>query len=431
MSDPEALVFRKVRRRLLPILMLCYFGAFIDRVNVGFAALSMNADLGFGPLVYGWGAGIFFIGYFLFEIPSNVLLERLGARIWIARIMITWGIISMAMAAVRGPTSFFVLRFLLGVAEAGFYPGVVLYLTTWFPQEERARVMGWFTLANPISTVIGAPLSGFILSLGHLGGLRNWQWLFLVEGAPAVVLGGLVWLWLRDTPAQAAWLAPEEREVIARRVDLDRARRAIQRPLTLWEALTNPVVLGLGLVYFGCIAGNYGLSFWLPQLVKGFGLTDLQTGLVTALPYACGAVAMVAWGAHSDRTGERTWHVALPLLLTGAALLAASQVQGPVLAIALLCAAGVGVFANTPPFWTLPTALTTGRASAGAIALVNSIGNLSGFVAPYLIGWIKASTGRISDGLMALAALPLAAMALTLWLQRGAGQRRLQAGTAP
>jgi D-galactonate transporter len=431
MSDSEAQVFRKVRRRLMPILMLCYFGAFIDRVNVGFAALSMNADLGFGPVVYGWGAGIFFLGYFLFEVPSNVLLSRLGARVWIARIMITWGIVSMAMAAVQGPASFYVLRFLLGVAEAGFYPGVVLYLTFWFPQEERAKVMGWFTLANPVSTVIGAPISGLILSLGHLGGLRNWQWLFLVEGAPALVLGTLVWLWLRDGPAQAAWLTPAEREVIERRVERDRASRAIQRHLTLWEGLANPLVLGLGLVYFGCIAGNYGLSFWLPQLVKGFGLTDLQTGLVTALPYACGAVAMVYWGAHSDRTGERTWHVALPLLLASASLLAASRVTSPVVAMALLCAAGVGVFANTPPFWTLPTALMTGTASAGAIALVNSIGNLSGFVAPYLIGWIKASTGNIADGLMALAAMPLLAVALTLWLQRGARLRRLAAGTVP
>jgi MFS family permease len=387
-------------------------------VNVGFAALGMNKELGFDPGVYGWGAGIFFIGYFLFEVPSNLVLERVGARRWIARIMVTWGIISIAMAAVRGPTSFYVLRFLLGAAEAGFYPGVVLYLTYWFPQAERARVMAWFTLANPIATVIGAPISGAILSTAGFSGLRSWQWLFVLEGAPAVILGVVVWVVLRDRPSQAAWLTTEDREVIEARLTADREARAIQKPLTLWQGLSQPRILLFGAIYFGCIAGNYGLGFWLPQIVKAFGVTNFQTGLISALPYAFGAVAMMIWGAHSDRTGERIGHVAWPLLLVTASLVVCSQLTSPVWTMVFLCLAGIGIFANTPPFWTLPTAVMTGTAAAGSIALVNSLGNLSGFVAPYLIGSIAGRTGSFRTGLAALAILPLTSMILTLRLGR-------------
>jgi ACS family tartrate transporter-like MFS transporter len=418
-ADDGDRVSYKVKRRLIPLLMLCYFVSFIDRVNVGFASLSMNRDLGLGPAIYGWGAGIFFLGYFLFEVPSNVLLERFGARLWIARIMISWGFISMGMAAVRGPSSFMVLRFLLGVAEAGFYPGVVLYLTYWFPAEERAKVMGWFTLANPISTVVGGPISGAILdAAGSFHGLRTWQWLFLIEGAPAVLMGIIVGIFLTDRPAQAPWLTLAEREQVEQWVAEDRAKRAVQRKLTLWEGLTDPRILLLGAIYFGCIAGNYGLSFWLPQIVKAFGLTNFQTGLVTALPYACGAIGMLLWSAHSDKTRERIWHVALPLLLAGVSLFASSRLGHPVVTMIFMCLAGIGIFANTPPFWTLPTSLMTGTAAAGGVALVNSLGNLSGFAVPYMIGWIRASGGSFGSALMALAAFPLASMALTLWLGR-------------
>jgi ACS family tartrate transporter-like MFS transporter len=415
----------KVKKRLIPLLMLCYFVSFIDRVNVGFAALSMNRDLGLDPAVYGWGAGIFFLGYFIFEVPSNVLLERFGARLWIARIMISWGIISMGMALVRGPSSFFALRFLLGAAEAGFYPGVVLYLTYWFPAEERGRVMGWFTLANPISTVFGAPISGAILgAAGSFAGLRTWQWLFLIEGAPAIVMGIIVGIFLTEKPSQAQWLTAEERESVARRIAADEATRAIKRNLTLWEGLVNPQILLFGAIYFGCIAGNYGLSFWLPQIIKSFGLSNFETGLVAAIPYACGAVGMMLWSAHSDRTGERIAHVALPLLLAGVSLLICSQLHNPVLTMVFMCFAGIGIFANTPPFWTLPTSLMTGKAAAGGVALVNSLGNLSGFILPPLIGWIRESTGNFSSSLAALAAVPIGSMALTLWLGR---HRRIKA----
>jgi ACS family tartrate transporter-like MFS transporter len=431
-TDDDYRLSYKVKKRLIPLLMLCYFVSFIDRVNVGFAALSMNHDLSLSPRVYGWGAGIFFLGYFIFEVPSNVLLERFGARLWIARIMISWGIISMAMAFVRGQASFFALRFLLGVAEAGFYPGVVLYLTYWFPSEARGKVMGWFTLANPISTVIGAPISGAIL--GHAGsfaGLKTWQWLFLIEGAPAILTGILVAFLLTDRPRQAQWLTGEERERVEQWVTADEARRTIQRKLTVWEGLFNSRVLLFGAIYFGCIAGNYGLSFWLPQIVKAFGLTNFETGLVAALPYACGAIGMMFWSSHSDRTGERIGHVVLPLLLAGLSLLVCSRLHDPVLTMIFMCLAGVGIFANTPPFWTLPTSLMTGTAAAGGLALVNSLGNLSGFVVPYMIGWIHGTTGNFSSALAALAALPLASVALTLWLgHRSKAEARLALATA-
>ena len=417
--DAEARVFKKVRGRLVPILMACYFVAFLDRVNVGFAALQMNEDLGFGPSVYGWGAGVFFIGYFLCEVPSNVMLELKGARVWIARIMVSWGLVSMATAAIRGSTSFYVARFVLGAAEAGFYPGVIVYLSAWFPAAERAKVFGWFTLANPIAAVLGGPLSGAILSTSGWLGMRNWQLLYLMEGLPAVVLGWVVLRYLDDRPGQARWLTERERTLVEERVAEDARGRAYPGKLTLWQGLTNPRVVALGAVYFGCVAGNYGLSFWLPQIVKAFGgVTNFQIGLIAALPYACGAIGMVFWSAHSDRTGERSWHVILPLLVAGGALLVGSRIGDPVWKMVLMCLAGVGIFANTPPFWTWPTSLMGGVAAAGGIALVNSIGNLSGFVAPYFIGVIKARTGSFHAGLAALAVLPLLSAGLMSILAR-------------
>jgi MFS family permease len=409
--------FARVRRHVLPLLTLCYFVAFIDRVNVGFAALSMNADLGFTPVIYSWGAGIFFLGYFVFEVPSNLILERVGARLWIARIMITWGIVSMAMAMVRGPISFLALRFLLGVAEAGFFPGIMLYLTYWFPAPERARVTAWFFVANPIGSAVGGAISGALLGL-HLGGLSSWQWLFLLEGVPAVALGVVVWAVLRDGPDDAPWLPATERAALATVLIADRQARANPRHLSLRDGLREPRILLLSGIYFGCVAGNYGLTFWLPQIIKEFGLTNFQTGLLNALPFAIGAGVMMLWSQHSDRTGERIFHVAIPLALVTAALVASSQLASPVAMMAVLCVAGIGIFANTPPFWTLPTSVTVGTAAAGGIALVNSIGNLAGFLAPYLIGVIKDSTGSFRIALGTLAILPLAGMILTLWLRR-------------
>jgi MFS transporter, ACS family, tartrate transporter len=410
-------VFAKIRWRILPLLTVCYFIAFIDRVNVSLAALSMNQELHFTPVIYSWGAGIFFFGYFLFEVPSNLILERIGARVWIARIMVTWGILSILMATVRGPTSFYVIRFLLGAAEAGFYPGIMLYLTYWFPQHERARVTAWFFVAAPIASALGGPISGALLGL-QLASLHGWQWLFIVEGAPALILGVVVWAVLRDRPDDAPWLTAPEREVLAAKLAADRAARANPKHLTLWQGLREPRILLLSAIYFGCVAGNYGLTFWLPQIIKGFGASNFQTGLIFALPYALGAVALILWSMHSDRTGERIAHVVIPLALVTAALLLSSQLTSPAAMMAVLCVAGIGIFANVPPFWTLPTSVTVGTGAAGGIALVNSIGNLSGFLAPYLIGVLKESTGGFGIPLAVLAIFPFAAMILTLRIRR-------------
>jgi MFS family permease len=416
MSAPATAVFAKLRRRILPLLALCYFVAFVDRVNVGFAQLGMKQDLGFSPVTYSWGAGIFFFGYFLLEVPSNLILERVGARRWIARIMVSWGILSMAMALVQGPASFYAMRFLLGAAEAGFFPGVILYLTYWFPASERARVTASFFLASPIASAVGGPISGALLGI-HWAGLHGWQWLFVLEGAPAVIIGAIVWTRLRDRPDDAPWLTAAERDVLAAELAADLRARAVSTPLTLWQGLTQPRILLLSAIYFGCVAGNYGLTFWLPQIIKGFGVSDLETGLLYGLPFAIGTAAMLVWSAHSDRTGERIAHVAAPLLLVAASLLVTSQLQSPVWTMVFLCLAAVGIFANVPTFWALPTQIMVGTAAAGGIAFVNSLGNLSGFAAPYLIGLLKDRTGSFSVALAALAIFPIGAMLLMLPLR--------------
>src|SRR5262245_26173930 len=309
----------KASRRLLPFLVLCYAVNFLDRVNVGYAALAMNADLGFTPSIFGIGAGIFFAGYILFEIPSNVALERFGARIWIARIMISWGLVATAMALVSGERSFYLMRFLLGAAEAGFFPGIVLYLTYWFPARERARVVALLMTAVPLATMIGGPISGALLEMHGFLGLKGWQWLFVIEGLPAVGLGLIALRFLDDKPEQASWLAPDERQALARTLadEADEARRVGYADLG--QALTRPRVLVLGFIYFCMVIGLYGLSFWMPQVIQTYGLSPFQIGLATAIPYFFAAIAMVLWGAHSDRTGERIWHISLALLIGGAA----------------------------------------------------------------------------------------------------------------
>ena len=415
-SAIETETMARVSRRLIPFLILCYFIAYLDRVNVGFAALEMNRALGFSPTVYAWGAGIFFIAYFLFEVPSNIILERVGARVWIARIMLTWGILSGCMAFIQGPWSLYTVRFLLGVAEAGFFPGIILYLTFWFPAKYRASIVASFMVAIPISTVIGAPISGALLGMNGLLGLAGWQWLFIIEALPAVVLSAVVFFYLTDRPSEAAWLQPEQRAWLVGKLEEERRSTEAVQHFTLGEALRHPRVIGLGFVYFGIVASNYGLSFWLPQIVKGFGLSNLATGFVTAIPYACGAVAMILWGRRSDRAGERVWHTAIPAFGAAVGLGACAVLDLPLATVLLLCFAAVGIFAAHPTFWTLPTSLLTGAAAAGGIALINSIGNLAGFVGPYAVGWVRESTGSFSLALLALAALPLAAGVLVLVL---------------
>ncbi|HXT28104.1 MAG TPA: MFS transporter [Vicinamibacterales bacterium] len=402
--------------RLVPFLILCFFVAYLDRVNVGFAALTMNRDLGLSAAAYGFGAGVFFITYSLFEVPSNLLLERMGARRWIARIMLTWGILSGATAFIQGETSFYAVRMLLGIAEAGFFPGIIFYLTLWFPAVYRARIIGAFLAAVPLATVIGAPVSGLLLGFDGVMGLRGWQWLFLLEAVPALILSVVVFFYLTDRPADATWLAPEERAWLVSRLRQEQQKRESVRTYNVVQALCNPKVLALSLVYFGAVANNYGLSFFLPQIVKAFGGSNAQAGLVTAIPYVAGAIGAVWWGRHSDATRERRFHLVAALLLGSIGIAVSTAIDDPVLKIAVLCAAGFGIFGSLPVFWTLPTAFLGGAAAAGGIALINSIGNLAGFVAPFVVGSIKDATGGFTGGLLCVSAASLVAAMIVLVL---------------
>jgi D-galactonate transporter len=416
--DIEQTTIATVSYRLIPFLVIVYFFCVLDRVNISFAALTMNADLAFTPLVYAWGAGIFFIGYFILEIPSNLALHRFGARRWIARIMILWGAISACMAFVTGPTSFYTVRFLLGLAEAGFFPGIILYLTCWFPAEYRARVMSAFILGAPLSAVLGGPLCGLLLELNNVLGLRGWQWLFIAEGVPSVILGVIALFYLPDQPSCAKWLATDQKVWLEARLAAERASIEATHKLSLGQALRSSRVIALGLVYFGVLAGLYGVQFWLPQIVKGFGLSNVQTGFASALPFAFGALAMMLWGAHSDRKRERVRHIVLALLVSAAALAASAYGGNLVFTMIALIIASMAGFAAFGLFWTLPAALLTGSAAAGGLALINSIGSLAGFGGPYVIGWIKDSTGSTVAGLLFLAVLPLASAVLILIIQR-------------
>jgi MFS transporter, ACS family, tartrate transporter len=408
-SELETSTIRAISMRLIPFLVMAYFFAYLDRVNLGFAALTMNAELRFSPTVFGWGAGIFFIGYFIFEVPSNLALEKFGASRWIARIMVTWGVISALMATVSGEWSFYFLRFLLGVAEAGFFPGIILYLTYWFPAEYRARFLGAFAVAVPVSTVIGAPVSGLLLGLDGAMGLKGWQWLFVIEGIPSVLLGIATWFYLTDRPEKAEWLNAEQKAWLASKLQAENTAKQAVRPLSLGQALSSGKVIALSLIYFGYVGAVYGVQFWLPQIVKAFGLTNAQTGFVTAIPYLFGTIAMILWARHSDATRERVAHVGGPLLLTALALGVSSYITDPSMTMIVLTVAAIGMFCTFAVFWTLPTAWLSGTAAAGAIALINSIGNLAGFGGPYLIGWVKETTGNTSAGLLVLSLLPLAA----------------------
>ncbi|MQT13196.1 MFS transporter [Segnochrobactrum spirostomi] len=414
----EERAFAKAARRLIPLMMVLYLVSFLDRVNVGFAALTMNADLGFTPVVFGWGAGVFFLGYFLFEVPSNLVLEKVGARLWICRIMVTWGILSAATAFVTGPTSFFVVRFLLGAAEAGFLPGMILYLGYWFPLAQRARYIALFMAAVPIASALGAPVSALLLETHGFLGFAGWQWLFLLEGAPACLLGIAVLLWLPDGPQAAPWLTGEERAAIATRLDADHAIETSLARHALWPALTDARVIVLGLVYFGLVVGLYGIGLWLPQIMQGMGYSTRQIGLILIIPYGLSAVAMLAWGRHSDARGERILHVAGAAVLAAIGLVASVHTDSPALAIAAVTVAAIGIYGALGPFWAVPPLFLRGTAAAAGIALINSIGNLGGFVGPYLVGWIKQTTGRYSAGFEVLAIIVFAAAVLALMLRR-------------
>ena len=421
-GNPAESAIAKASRRLIPFLVLCYAVNFLDRVNVGFAALAMNEDLGFTPEVFGFGAGIFFVGYILFEVPSNLALARFGARIWIARIMISWGLVAIAMAFVAGETSFYALRFALGVAEAGFFPGIILYLTYWFPREERARIVSLFMTAVPIATVVGGPLSGALLGLHGLGGIAGWRWLFIIEGIPAVLLGIVAFKFLTDRPKDAHWLAPEERTALERRLEAEAEDTRAIGYAGIGQALTNPRVIELGLLYFCLVIGLYGIGFWMPQVLKTFDLSNLAIGFLTAVPYLIAAISMVIAGRHSDATGERIWHVALPLFLSGAAF-AWSAHAGPLpLVMLALSLATLGIYAAIGTFWSLPTSILTGTGAAAGLALINSIGNCGGFAGPVIVGQLKGATGNFTAALLFLAGALAVAGALALHF--GGSERR-------
>src|SRR5258708_4170557 len=406
-SEIETSTIRAISWRLIPFLVLAYFFSYLDRVNLGFAALTMNAEIKFTPLIFAWGAGIFFIGYFIFEVPSNLALEKFGASRWIPRIMVTWGIISAAMCLVSGETSFYVLRFLLGVAEAGFFPGIILYLTYWYPAEYRARFLAAFAIAVPVSTVIGAPISGLLLGLDGAMGLKGWQWLFIIEGIPSVLLGVVTWFYLTDRPEKADWLTAEQKAWLAAKLQAEIATKQAASHMTLGQALSSSKVIMLSLVYFGFVGALYGMQFWLPQLVNAFGLTNAQTGFVTAIPYLLCPIAMILWARHSHAIRERVAHVGGPLLLPALALGVSSYIPDPATTMIVLTVAAIGVFCTFAVFWTLPTAWLSGTAAAGAIALINSVGNLAGFGGPVLFGWVKGATAGPSMGLLGLSLFPL------------------------
>jgi MFS transporter, ACS family, tartrate transporter len=419
-SGLQEATLRIVGRRLIPFLFILYITSFLDRVNVGFAALQMNHDLRFGPAVYGFGAGIFFISYALFEVPSNLVLARTGARVWIARIMITWGLIAAGMMFVRGPLAFYVMRFLLGVAEAGFFPGIIYYLSLWFPAAVRARMIARFVIAIPLSAVIGGPLSGAFLGLtGHLG-LAGWQWLFLLEGLPAVALGIAVLLYLPDGPGDAMWLTREQRSWLMGQLAAERDRCCAQHGHEIGRALTSPIVWQLGLLAFLSISlGQYALSLWLPQIIRSFaGLTDLQVGVLVAIPNLAAVIGMLVVATHSDRTGERCWHIAATSFAAAVGLAGAAFADSAAISVVFFSLALTGLLSGHAPFWPLPSKFLTGAAAAGGIALINSLANLSGFVGPYAVGLLAGANGNFRTGLLVLALVPLGGMALALRLRR-------------
>lgn len=408
----EKAVIAKIGWRFVPLLITAAFLAYLDRVNVSFAALTMNADIGLSAAAYGFGAGVFFLTYVVLEVPSNIILERVGARRWLARIMLTWGVISLCMIFVRGEYSFYIMRALLGVAEAGLYPGVVFFLSTWFPAEYRARIFGFFWLSIPLSTVIGAPISGLILGLDGVLGLRGWMWLFVLESLPTIVLSFVLLRVITDRPTEATWLSSQERTWLVQRMASEHTD-ADHKPSPL-AALREPRVLALGLVCFGAVIINYGVSFFLPQIVKGFGLSNAMTGVVTALPYAAALIGIPAFGYLSDITRSPRGCTAAAVILCAICLAGSTLLPVPLYKMSAIIAAGFFMFGYLPAFWTIPQSFLRGAALAAGIAAINAIANIAGFVGPYLMGYLHDQTGSFEGGLLALAAIGALGLVLLL-----------------
>jgi ACS family tartrate transporter-like MFS transporter len=412
----EDVVYRKISRRLIPFLFILYVVAYLDRINLSFAAHDMSRELGFSAAVYGFGAGLFFIGYFLFEIPSNLILQRTGARVWIARIMISWGIIASAMMFVRAATGFYLLRFLLGIGEAGFFPGIILYLTYWFPAHRRAGAVALFMSATAVAGIIGGPVSGALLGLHGSHGLSGWQWLFLLEGIPAVVLGIMVAVFLPSSPAKVSWLSDEEKEWLAGQLEQDRIRRNTGKLKRLKDSVREPKLWCLCFVYFSLCLGMYGLALWMPTMVQGIsGGSDFVVGALSALPYLGAAVGMVLVGRHSDVTGERRFHVAVPTFAAAGCFLVCAFAHNPVLTFLAVIGALFSIWSMLGPFWGIATAYLGSGAAAAGIALINSIGNLGGFAGPWFVGLAKELTRHYAAGFALIALFLVFAGCVVLW----------------
>jgi MFS transporter, ACS family, tartrate transporter len=423
----EAATLRKVYRRLVPYCFLLYILCYVDRINVSFAALTMNKELGLTAYMYGLAAGAFFWGYCLLEVPSNIILEKVGARIWIARIMISWGILSAATAFVTGPWSFFTLRVLIGAAEAGLFPGLLLYFHRWFPQRHRGRVVGWFLTGLPLATAIGAPISTAFLQLDGIAGLHGWQWMFLGEGIPTALIGLTVFFLLTERPSAARWLKPEE--CVWLESELAKERREIEavRAFSVLSAMTNPRVLILTVIFGGIGMAGVGLVLFLPQILKAIGVSNTEAGLLTAVPYIFGTIAMVVCGHISDRTKDRYWILVITCGCAGIGLVAGAMLRDSLWVLAAFSVATAGFYGMKSPFWPLPSVFLTGPALAAGLALINSLGNFAGYLGPIVVGYMKDRTGSFEGGLYALAAAAfvsaLTALGCALWMPRGAVQR--------
>ena len=410
----EEATYLKVTWRLIPLLLLCYIVAYLDRVNVGFAKLQMAGELGFSDAVYGLGAGMFFIGYFFFEVPSNIILHRVGARVWIARIMVTWGIVSGGMMFIQTETQFYVMRFLLGLAEAGFFPGIILYLTYWYPSHRRARIVSMFMTGIPLAGVIGGPLSGWIMkSWDQVNGLHGWQWMFLLEAIPSVLIGVVVYFYLDDRITSAKWLKDEERDLLQKRIEEEESDK---EHVPMMQVFKSGRMWTMSAIYFTMAMSLYGVSFWLPTIIKGMGVTDnLEIGMLSSLPWIAAVFSMLLFARSADKMRERRWHVIVPMLMGSTGLILSVLLSSNhYLSFAALILACMGIVSAIPLFWSLPTAFLVGAGAAAGIAAINSIANLAGFLAPYLVGWLKQLTSSTDSGMYMLAAALVIGAAITL-----------------
>jgi len=423
---------KRITRRLIPYLFLLYIVNYLDRVNVGYAALEMTRELNFTADVFGFGAGIFFVGYFLLEVPGTLLVELWSARKWIARIMITWGIVAIMMGFMNSATQFYWLRLALGAAEAGFFPGIIVYLTHWFRYQDRAKAVAWFMAAVPLSSFIGAPVSGLLLGVRWFG-LAGWRWLFILEGAPAIVLGVVTIFYLTDWPHQAKWLAADERDWISKELARETDLKTAARSFKILEALRDRKVMVLTLAYFFIVTSLYGFSFWIPTIIKSLsGLPNLTVTLITALPYLIAFIAMVFAGWSSDLKSERRWHTAIPMFIAGAGLLSSAAAQGNTpLAVGMFCLAAAGLYSFLPSFWALPTTFLAGSAAAASIGLINSLGNLGGFFGPYVVGYLNARTNSFMAGMLYLSTSAIIGglLILTLRARNARGRNRSSEAT--